>query len=141
MEPPANKILIVEDSKSIRRALKPRLESVCGVEVLLAETYAQAVDILDTQGSNLFLAILDLTLPDAMHGEVVDYARAHEVPNLVFTSSLDANVRETILSKGSIDYVVKSGRAVEELVKAKMSTSPARSISRSRRGSDEFTTP
>ena len=116
MESPANKILIVEDSRSIRRALKPRLESVCGVEVLLAETYAQAVDIIDTQGPNLFLAILDLTLPDAMHGEMVDYASTHEVPNIVFTSSLDATVRKTILSKGTIDYVVKSSRAVEELV-------------------------
>jgi CheY-like chemotaxis protein len=56
-EQPADKVLIVEDSKSIRGALKPELERVCGVEVLVAATYAEAVDIFKTQGSSLFLAI------------------------------------------------------------------------------------
>jgi PAS domain S-box-containing protein len=115
-EQPADKVLIVEDSKSIRGALKPELERVCGVEVLVAATYAEAVDIFKTQGSSLFLAILDLALPDAMHGEIVDYAATHEVPNVVFTSTFDASIREDILSKGSIDYIIKSSRSVEELV-------------------------
>lgn len=113
-----DKVLIVEDSRSIRLALKPELERVCGVEVLMAETYAEATSLIEAQGPSLFLAILDLALPDAMQGEIVDYAAAHAVPSLVFTSTFDAKLREAILSKGVIDYVVKSSRSVEELVHA-----------------------
>ncbi len=113
----ADKILIVEDSKTIHKALKAALENVCGAEVLVAETYETAVEVIDAQGSNLFLAILDLALPDASHGEIVDYAVAHKVPGIVFTSTFDSATRELILSKGIIDYVIKNSRAVEELVR------------------------
>lgn len=110
-------ILIVEDSKSIHMALKPMLERVCTVHVLVAETYAEAVKIIDLQGPSLFLAILDLALPDAMNGEIADYAVAHNVPSLVFTSTFDARVRDQILTRGIIDYVIKSSRSVEEIVR------------------------
>lgn len=112
----SDKVLLVDDSKSIRLALKASLESVCGVEVLVAETYREAEELLSFYGSTLFLAILDLALPDAMNGEIVDHAAELGVPILVFTSTFDAKVREVILAKGIIDYVVKGKHSVEEVV-------------------------
>jgi PAS domain S-box-containing protein len=111
-----DKVLVVEDSKSIRLAMKASLESFCDLEVLTAKTFQEAEVILSTHGSTLFLAVLDLALPDAMHGEIVDYAAALEVPFLVFTTTFDAKLRKTILSKGAIDYVIKGHRSVEEVV-------------------------
>lgn len=114
---PADKVLVVEDSKAIHMTLKPALERACGVEVLVAETYDEAVAAMDALGGELFLAILDLALPDAMHGEVVDCAASRRIPSIVFSSTFDPKTRERILSKGVIDYVIKNNRAIEELVR------------------------
>ena len=52
-----------------------------------------------------------------MHGEIVNYTAALEIPFLVFTSTFDAELRKTILSKGAIDYVLKDNRSVQEVVR------------------------
>lgn len=117
MTDPKPKILLAEDSKSIQSALTTALESSFDVKVVVAETFAQAAAVLDSKGAELFLAILDLALPDAMNGEVVDHALRLGVPSLVFTSTFDDALRNDLLSKGVLDYVVKSGRAVEEVAR------------------------
>ncbi len=114
---PADKVLIVEDSKPIHMTLKPALEKACGAEVVVAETYEEAVGVIEEQGSTFFLSILDLALPDAMNGEIVDFAASRGLPGVVFSSTFDPRTRERILSKGIIDYVIKNNRAVEELVR------------------------
>ncbi|MGJ3522912.1 response regulator [Nitratidesulfovibrio sp. D1] len=111
-------ILIVEDSRASADELRTRIAERLGFSVVTAGTCAEAVRIMDEQGPNLFLAILDLTLPDAPDGEVVDHARTRKVPSLVFTSRLDDTTRRYILSKDVIDYIIKDERAVDNVVRA-----------------------
>ena len=111
-------ILIVEDSRASADELRTRIAELLGFSVVTAGTCAEAVRIMDEQGPNLFLAILDLTLPDAPDGEVVDQARARKVPSLVFTSRLDDTTRRYILSKDVIDYIIKDEHAVDNVVRA-----------------------
>jgi hypothetical protein len=46
-----------------------------------------------------FLAVLDLNLPDAPDGEVVDYVLAHQIPVVVLTGHYDDATRERMLAK------------------------------------------
>ena len=109
------RILIAEDSSSIAERLRYRLEVECGFECLLASTCAEAAHIMEAEGPGLFLAILDLILPDAPQGEIVDIARIRRIPTVVFTSKLDAPTRKRILSKDVIDYIVKDNNAVDKI--------------------------
>lgn len=109
-------VLIVEDSKSALQQLQRRIVDGLGFRVLTAATYRDAVDIIAERGEELFLAVLDLHLPDASDGEVVDFALEHEVPSIVFTSSVSQATRKRILSKPIVDYVVKNRRAFDEVV-------------------------
>ena len=110
------RILIVEDSRSISQVLKKSLENGLGLDVVVVEDFATGAGLMDLEGDSFFLSILDLTLPDAMHGEIVDHARKRSVPAVVFTSTLDNRIRQDILTKNVIDYVVKSGRSTMELI-------------------------
>lgn len=111
----ALKILLVEDSKVIRHALTNTLEEQGEFEVVSVASLREAKTIMDQSAGEFFLAILDLGLPDAQEGEIVDLAKQHNIPSIVFTSAFDNETRRRILSKGVIDYVVKGRNAIEQL--------------------------
>ena len=73
--------------------------------------------IAEYQGE-FFLALLDLNLPDAPHGEVVDLVLSHSIPSVVFTATFNEEVREKILPKGVVDYILKDNTSSIEYVRA-----------------------
>jgi diguanylate cyclase (GGDEF)-like protein len=105
------RILVVEDSPFFLNVTHRRLESDLGVVVLDATNLAEARRIIEREGDKLFLCILDIVLPDAPHGEVVDLAVEKGLPCIVFTSMFSDEVREEVLSKPVIDYVTKDSPA------------------------------
>ncbi len=109
-------ILIVEDSKTILHEVTRQLTAKDEFQVATATNFAEARIYMDAHAGDVFVAILDITLPDAADGEVVDYARELGIPSIVFTSNLDEDVRKKILSRNIIDYVVKDNYAVPALV-------------------------
>ncbi|MBN2140888.1 MAG: diguanylate cyclase [Desulfovibrionaceae bacterium] len=104
-------ILLVEDSKFFASMVLRRIYQEMDVNVEWAETYADAVRLMDRRPDDFFISLLDLTLPDAPSGEIVDYAVAKGIPVVVFTSNLDDDIREGILSKNVVDYVLKENTA------------------------------
>ncbi|MDD3462353.1 MAG: diguanylate cyclase [Sulfurospirillaceae bacterium] len=100
------KILIVEDNKALSKLLAKKMESNLIFNVDIAHSLNEAVEFIDA-GNEYFLALLDLNLPDAPNGEVVDYMIEHKVPSIVLTGSMDQETRESILKKDIIDYVFK----------------------------------
>lgn len=111
-------ILVVEDSAVVLKILK----HVLSQSTLLVADYAanqeQAKALISRK--DYFAAIVDLNLPDAPSGEVVDYTRSKNIPTIVLTSSFDEERRETMLKKGIVDYVTKEGRYSYELVRHTM---------------------
>ena len=62
-------------------------------------------------------SLLDLNLPDAQEGEIVDYVMARDIPSIVFTGTFDDELRDRMMSEQILDYVVKEGpQAVEYLI-------------------------
>ena len=103
----AERILLVEDNKSLSKLMKLKLESSLAFEVDVAYTMAEAE--LFSRKYSYFIAILDLNLPDAPNGEVVDRMIEKKIPSIVLTGSVDKAFRSEILKKEIIDYVVKGG--------------------------------
>ncbi|MDV7338075.1 diguanylate cyclase [Terasakiella sp. A23] len=109
-------ILLVEDAKFFRSVIKSQIEKQLGFKVTCAETYQEACTILDERSEDFFLALLDLNLPDAPKGEIVDYVMGKSVPSIVFSGQFSEDLRDHLLKQNIIDYVVKDSPASIEYV-------------------------
>jgi diguanylate cyclase (GGDEF)-like protein len=105
------KILIVEDSEMVSKILRHLVQStVMGYETIYAASLAQAVNLYEQAPDDFFAALVDLNLPDAPNGEIVDFTLGHKIPTIVLTGSYDEQRREQLFAKGIVDYVTKEGR-------------------------------
>ncbi|MBP9612182.1 MAG: response regulator, partial [Sulfurospirillum sp.] len=92
------KILIVEDNKALSKLIIKKMQSSLDFDVVSAYTYEEARALVE-EDDDYFVALLDLNLPDAPDGEVVDMILSHKIPSIVLTGSMDKEVREAILKK------------------------------------------
>ncbi len=102
-----DRILLVEDSKTLSKLIGLKIEMELSIDVDIAYSLSEAE--LFTKKYTYTLAILDLSLPDAPNGEIVDVMIGKGVPSIVLTASIDKVFREAILQKEIIDYVHKGG--------------------------------
>ena len=101
------KILIVEDNKSLAQLIAKKITSDTEFEVDIA--YSMQESKLFTRANKYFLVILDVNLPDAPNGEVIDFMLANDQASIVLTSDTNTDLRKEILNKNIIDYVRKGG--------------------------------
>jgi len=103
------KVLIVDDSKYIVDILSVNIKDTIQCEVATCQTLAETSKLLENNSaSGYFAAVLDLNLPDAPDGEVVDLVLKHSIPSIVLTGNLSDKVRENVLSRPIVDYVIKN---------------------------------
>lgn len=107
MNPNTTKLLVVEDTASINKMITLSLQSKLGLEILSASCMKDAKKLVEMHGPQIYLAILDLNLPDAPHGEIVDYILQQKIPSIVLTSTMDQETQDVMMKKGIIDYVIK----------------------------------
>lgn len=117
-----NRVLVVEDSTAIRQLLSSCIEAVEGIEVLAVSTLADAVSTLE-KDTDFLCAVLDLTLPDAPNGEVVNAVQDKHIPIVILTASLESAVQRTMDSELVVDYITK--RDINEIERV---TSTVRNI-------------
>jgi two-component system, chemotaxis family, chemotaxis protein CheY len=103
------KILIVDDSPTIRRMVAASLQTLENVVFLQASNGLEAIEILARE--RVSLMILDLNMPD-MHGlEVLQFVRAHNqyrgLPIIVLTTKYDPESRKAALEGGASLYLTK----------------------------------
>lgn len=104
------RFLIVEDSSVILKVLKHVARQTLEEEPWYAMNMAQAVELYQAHQHQLVAALVDLALPDAPHGELVDYLLQQGLPVVVLTGTSDGDVRDQLLKKGVADYVIKESR-------------------------------
>jgi len=100
------KILIVEDNKALSKLIIKKMESSLDFDIDAAYSFKEAQELVE-KSNDYFVALLDLNLPDAPDGEVVDMILSHKIPSIILTGSMDKEIREIILKKDVIDYVYK----------------------------------
>jgi len=103
----SNRILVVEDNKTLAKLIAIRLQNALKVEVDIAHSLSEAK--LFFARYKYFIALLDVNLPDAPDGEIIDYAISKENRVLVLSRNIDKAFRKKILQKKVIDYIGKSG--------------------------------
>ncbi|MFA0556631.1 response regulator [Vibrio sp. 10N.222.55.A1] len=101
----SEKILVVEDSRAFRNYLYQQLKN-SGYEVAVAESIAEAKNILE-QETDFLCAVLDYCLPDGQDGEIIDLVLGYQQKIIVLTGMFDNQLREQVLAKGVIDYILK----------------------------------
>lgn len=102
-------VLIVEDSRMFGLMVQKSIQRQLSQPTLWVTTFAEAKQIIDQQSDTISVALLDLNLPDAESGEVVEYAVSKGIPSIVFTSNFDEKLHQNIWNKGVVDYVLKEG--------------------------------
>jgi two-component system, chemotaxis family, chemotaxis protein CheY len=104
-----HKILIVDDSATIRKMVRACLRPLDSAEFVEACNGLEAIEQIAL--GPIALMILDLNMPD-MHGvDVLRFMRKHEssrgVPVVVLTTRSDDSSRETALAAGATQYLTK----------------------------------
>jgi diguanylate cyclase (GGDEF)-like protein len=109
MSTPSDKqsVLIVEDSRTYAELLRRRISRHLAFDVLVAPSLAATRTLLDRHGDAIFAAVLDLNLPDAPNGEVIDLVLERGISVVVLTSNRDEETRQATLARNVLDYVVK----------------------------------
>ena len=102
-----SKVLIVEDSITFAGILKRSILAKLDVEIMLFSDYASADEYLKKSNDEFFVALLDIVLPDAPNGEVIDLVVSYNIPSIVFTGEISEELRATMWAKRIVDYVQK----------------------------------
>jgi two-component system, chemotaxis family, chemotaxis protein CheY len=120
------KILVVDDSATIRRMVKASLHHLGPIDFAEAANGLEAIEQLTLAPVDLMT--LDLNMPD-MHGlEVLRFVRNYQsyktLPVIVLTTRGDDTSREAAIAAGATEYVAKpfAPEALATLVEAALRT-------------------
>ena len=102
------KILLIDDSPTIIKSLELMILSMVeNVEILVADSYTQANNIIRRNSGSIYAAIVDLGLPDCTDGQAALLTSSHKIPTIIFTSSEDKELKELLVKKDILDYIQK----------------------------------
>ena len=110
------KVLVVDDSRAIRNVLCAQLQSVGEIASESAASLDETRQLLAENPQRFFVAVLDLNLPAAPNGEIVDFVQQYEIPVVVLTGNLNDATRDQMLRHSLVDYVVKRNASEIEYV-------------------------
>jgi len=102
-------ILVVEDSKSVSSAIQTLLIKELNCNCVVAASKKEASALLLEYKGKFSVALLDLGLPDAPNGEIVDFVTKFDIPTVILTGSNLEKDETKFRNKNIVDYVVKDG--------------------------------
>lgn len=103
-----NRVLLVEDSRAIASVLCSRIGQLPGLDCVHVTNMQDAQACLEEWSDQVFVAVLDLNLPDAPDGEIVDLVQGYDIPVIVLTGSVDDRRRQYFIERQVADYVSKN---------------------------------
>ena len=102
------KILLIDDSQTILAALEQEISStIDDVEILLADSYTEANNIIRHNRDGIYVAVVDLNLPDCSEGKAVLLTSSHKIPTIILTGSDDKSIKTLMLKKDVLDFIKK----------------------------------
>ncbi|HXC62587.1 MAG TPA: response regulator [Nitrospiria bacterium] len=105
----AKKILIIEDSATMRSLIASTIEEMSGFELVEASNGFEALKALPSQHFDMI--ITDLNMPDINGLEIIKFVKEHpaykSIPLVVVTTEVGEEDRKKGLALGASDYVIK----------------------------------
>ncbi|MGL1893564.1 MAG: diguanylate cyclase [Spirochaetaceae bacterium] len=101
-----NRILLLENSDFFGRAIKQKIETILGFQVL----WYRSIDLLleaNIDYSNIDMAILDFELPQDGGPLSLDLCFKHKIPTVLLANSITHDIQEKIWNLKVIDYILK----------------------------------
>ncbi|CAA7624877.1 diguanylate cyclase [Magnetospirillum sp. SS-4] len=107
----AGRILLVDNSRAYSAIVAGTLSERLGFSVILADSLDGARKALESGDDGIMLVLSGLVLPDADERQVVDFFVGRGLPLVVVSGVFDTGIRERILARPVIDYVLKDNPA------------------------------
>lgn len=112
----SKKILVIDDNKMLCKLLAKKIENTLDYEADVAFSFEEAKNLANNEH---FLAFVDLYLPDAPNGEVVDFIIEKKIPVVVLTASSDKATKEKFMNKDIFDFIFKeSETCMDEILES-----------------------
>ena len=105
--PLPQRVLLLENSRAYVQTVAGAIEQQLELPVMIASTLAEARALLDRY-DDWFLALTGLVLADGDRDEVVDCLQDRGLSTVVVTGVYDEDLRERLLRRRVIDFVLKS---------------------------------
>ena len=100
-------VLIIEDSHVQSKIISKQITALTQFETVIANSMEEAGSILEASRDRIFIALIDLNLPDAPDGEAVDLCLTYAVPGIVLTATFNEDIRKRFLDRNVVDYFFK----------------------------------
>jgi diguanylate cyclase (GGDEF)-like protein len=100
------RVLIIEDNSFVANTLQSAIERELGFKVTQARSMKEAEQLIEV--TEYLVALCDINLPDAPNGEIIDFVLDAGVSVIVLTGSNDSDVRDKIVNKNIVDFILKS---------------------------------
>jgi diguanylate cyclase (GGDEF)-like protein len=112
----SNRVLFVENSRFFPQMVAEAIGERLALQVSIAGSLAEAARLIKSEGPFL-LTLTGLVLPDADHEKIIEFFMSRQLPTVVVSGVFDEDVRQHILDRPVIDYVLKNAPgAVDYLV-------------------------
>jgi PleD family two-component response regulator len=84
-----------------------RLKELFGIEIEICRNFEDLQLAYDRSSDPITLAISNINLPGAENGEALEYLIDLSIPTIVFTGTFHEEIREKLLAKDIVDYILK----------------------------------
>ncbi len=108
------KVLIIEDDTSVAGTLKAILKARKDYDCDIADSFKSLRQKLKKE--SYFMAVLDLDMPGFDEDAFLGLLESRDVPAVVYSAEFSDEVRERMISKQVIDYVVRKDDSASDYI-------------------------
>lgn len=115
----ANRIIVAEDSNVFTSMISQKLKELFDIDAEICRNFEELQAAYELNQEPITLAISNINMPGADKGEALNYLIDLSVPTIVFTSTFHEQIREGLLEKEIVDYIIKDNIfAIDMLVES-----------------------
>lgn len=101
------RIIVGEDLNVFTSMIRQKLKELFNIDVEICRTFEDLQQAYELNPDPITLAISNINLPGAESGEALNYLVDLSVPTIVFTATFQDSIREGLLAKEVVDYIIK----------------------------------
>lgn len=113
---PDARIIVAEDSNVFTSMIRTRLKELFNIDVEICRSFEDLQAANELSDEPVTLAISNINLPGAEKGEALEYLIDLNIPTVIFTGTFQEQLREKLLAKDIVDYILKDNIFAVEML-------------------------